>query len=316
MGFPRLGPNSKTLPAVNNILLAHKNEQYIQNMFFPEVIVDSEFGELGAISSDHMRSWKTERSLYDESEHRMKFEYTRDKKYQIVYHDLSVRLPNRLIDQVDKPFKPMEDAAMALYEAMLLKRELLIAEQVTNTNVMTLNETLAGADQFHELSTSQPEVVIQDGISTVRARIGRRPNRLMIGYNVLQVLKRHPWVVNQYNGLKTVGEEAVLELLKTHFRLKSVMVGEALEVGTKQGQTSTFSDVWGNDIVLFYAPDNPSLFAPSFGYSFRLKGNYLRTVLHEERKAKEIEIEAAYQDFIVDTNAGFLLKDCVETPNL
>jgi len=201
---------------------------------------------------------------------------------------------------------------------MKLKRELLIAQQMTDINVITQNYTVAGPDQFTEKSTSTPETLIQDAISEVRLKIGRRPNRLMIGYNVLQSLKTHPWAVNQYNGIKVLSEEAVIDLLKTHFRLKSVVVGEAVAIQTELGQTNQMSDVWGNDMVLYYTPDTPSLFTPSFSYCFKLKGGYLRTTTrrHTNDIGEMVKIEAAYQDYILDTNAGFLLKDCVETPNL
>jgi len=64
---------------------------------------------------------------------------------------------------------------------------------------------------------------------------------------------------------------------------------------------------------MFYKPESPSLFAPSFGYSFQLAGRNINvnTRRGTEDKGDVVEVEMSYQDMIVDANAGYLIKNAI-----
>lgn len=312
MAYPTL-QNSRVDKQVGSILQAYTNENFIADKIFPKVGVTEESGLIGAIDNSHLRSYNSLRALYDESEHRMEFKYTNSDRYEVQYRDLEVYLPDRVQRQVDSPFAARRDASIVLLETMKLDREITVANQMTSTTVITNNDTLSGSDQFSDLDDSNPEEVIQDAINATRLACLKRPNSMIIGYNVLQTLKRHPFFVNQYNGLKTLSEEAVISLIKSYFKLDTVLVGEAVEVTSNEGQTEATGNVWGNDIVLYYAPKAPGLFVPSFGYSFVLKGQEYRSSYrrHTNDLGDNVRVEMAYQDFILDTNSAYLIKDAV-----
>lgn len=297
---------------VSTVLQAYTNDGFIADVLFPKVSVSEESGVIGAIDNSHLRRFDSRRALYDESAHRVEFNYTNTDRYAIEYYDREIYLPDRVINQAEAPFNARRDASIVLLEGMKLERELVIAEFMTSTTNLTNNITLVGSDQFNDGANSRPEVVIQDAVSTARNACLRVPNHMIITWDTIQVLKRHPFFVNQYNGLSILSENAVVELLKTYFEVQNVHIAKARYVSSKDGQTETKANVWNNDIVLYYAPATPSLFAPSFGYSFELQGGLVsKTRRHERDKGDNVMVEHAYQDFVLDADSAFLIKDVI-----
>jgi hypothetical protein len=314
MAFPTL-QNSKVDKLVTSILLAKVNEPgtYVQDAIFPTVPgISAESGLIGSIGNDHLRVFNSQRSVWDESEHRIKFEYSKDKRYQVNYHDLEVYLPDRIIEQAEQPFMPRRDALTTLLEALKIERERSIADLVTDTTVITNNVTLAGADQWNNQTTSKPEEDIQLAVDTVRQNSLRKPNKVVMPYSCFQSLKYHPFFVNRVNGINVLSEEQLRTLIKDIFGLE-VLVAESQYVSSVEGQTETVVDTWGNDVVVFYSPETPSLFAPALGYHFTLSNRNLR--VSQRRHSNDVgdinKVEWAYQDFLTMPEAGYLIKSAV-----
>ena len=105
-----------------------------------------------------------------------------------------------------------------------------------------------------------------------------------------------------------------MQLIKELWEVDNVYVGGGIKVSSKEGQTETITNVWGDDAVLFYRAPRPSLYEPSFGYNFFIKGKNLKASNRRESKADKgvlERLEWSYQDKILDTNAIYLIKDVV-----
>ena len=93
-----------------------------------------------------------------------------------------------------------------------------------------------------------------------------------------------------------------------------MFIGRSIRVTSKEGQTETKGSVWGDDVVIFHRAASPSLFAPSFGYSFQLANRNRRTVVRRDPMSDQgdlVRVDWAYQDKILDTNCGYLIKSAV-----
>lgn len=313
MAFPIL-QNGRVDKQVTNVLLAYTNDDFIVDKILPTVPnLKEESGKIASLNNEHLRIYDSVRSLYDESDHRMEFKVSNDKSYQIEYHDLESYLPDRLIDQLQEPFDARRDAALSLMQSIMLKRENALAAAMTSTSVLTNNTTLSGTSQFNDYTNSDPAGVIETARTSVQNKIGREANSMVLSRKVFNTLKRHPFFLNLVRGVSVLSPSMMIDLLKEYFELENVFVGKSIYISTKPGQTETKTQLWGNDVVLFYRPKTASLLTPSFGYNFALAGQNLRasTRRHTNDMGELVRLEYAYQDKILDADAAYLIKSAV-----
>lgn len=313
--FPKL-TNGRVDKQVTNILLAYTNMEYIADAILPAVPnLTEESGYIGEMGNSHLRVYSSKRSLYDESEHRMEFTIDNDKRYHIEYYDREIYIPDRLQSQLQLPFNARRDASISLREAMMLEREVGLATMLTSTAVITNNTTLAGTNKWTDTVNSDPISNIQTACDSVFNASLKEPTDIMLSRSVINALKAHPQVLNYYHNTAQIIDTAkVIAFLISYFDgIKRVHIGRARKISSKPGQTETKANIWGNDCVVFYRPDTPSLFTPSFGYKFSLSGQEQRatTRRHTNDMGDMQRIEWAYQDKILNTDCAYLIKDCI-----
>jgi len=310
MSFPKL-TNSRKDTQLTNILQAYTNQDYIAGQILPTVPnLSEESGYIAAIGNEHLRVFDSKRAVWDETGHRMEFKITNDDTYKIDYYDLEAYIPDRLQDQAQKPFNMKRDAAISLKQAMMLEREVALATAMTSTTILSNNTTLSGTSQWTDYVNSTPESDIETARDTVQAAIGREANSIYLSRKVFNTLKRHPFFLNLVTGVKVLSPSILVGILKDFFELKNVVIGSAIKVSSNEGATETKASVWGNDAVLFYKPDGPTLWEPSFGYHFTLSGKNMRVTerRHTSDTGDLTKVEWAWQDKILDADAAYLIK--------
>lgn len=296
---------------LENALSAVTNNSFIaDSILTPKTVVD-DTGILAGVGNDHLRVYRSERGLYDRSSHEIDMNYTEEATYKIAYHDLSNYVPDRLKRQFKNPFNPLRDSGLKLLQTLRLRREIDLAAQLTSTSVLTQNVTLSGSDQFNDLANSDPETVIQNAIDTVQGQIGEELNSIIIGRKVLMTLKRHPFFLGLFSGVKVLGQSQIEEALKEFFGFQNVYVGRTIKLTSAQGQAETKGAVWNNDIIVYYKGSGD--FDPTLGYSLDLEGYGIRSRVrrHEEDEGDIVKVSQAYQDLPFYTSAGYLIKNAV-----
>lgn len=316
---PNVNSTGRTDRLVTNVLLAYTNSQFIADKIFPTVpnLVD-ETGLLGKLSNHHLRQYTSKRSLYDTSDHRMEFQYTQSDRYNIDFYDLEVYLPDRLQNQLQTPFDARRDSALVLQQALLLEREIAAATALNSTSILTNNVTLSGTSKFSDYDNSTPESVIETARDTIFSATGQEANKCVMSRKAANTLKAHPFFLdlakrNAGQNVSNINLSQFVELFKSYFELEEVFIGKSIKITSKEGQTETKSNVWSDNVVLYNSPSSPSLFVPSFGYSFSIAGKNRKVNVrrHAKDKGDIVEVENAYQDMIVDANAAYLIKSVV-----
>lgn len=307
---------------LTNVLLAYTNGEYVADQILPVVPnLAKETGKIPQMGNSHLRTYSSKRSLYDQSAHRVSFSFNNDNTYAIDYFDLSSYVPDRLQEQLDAPFDARNAAQMTVMQALMLEREVALAAIMTSTAVLTNNTTLSGSSQYTD-PTSDPATDFDTARDSIQSKIGREANGMLMSRNVANALRRHPWFLEIAQSVikggtptgKALSVEGLVEVLKSWYKLEYVVIGSAIKITSQQGQTETKGQVWGNDIVFFYRASSPSLFEPSFGYSFQLQGKQLQTRVRREPvedKGDVVEVLWAYQDNILDVNAAYLIKSAI-----
>lgn len=316
--YPNLTTGRVDKP-LTNVLLAYKSPQFIAGEILPSVPnLAEESGLIGKLSNNHLRLINSKRGLYDEGEHRMEFKYTQSDRYQIEYYDESIYLPDRLQKQFQTPFDARRDSQFVLMNAMMLEREQALASLMTSTSILTLNTTLSGTSQYSDYSNSDPRVNFETARDSVFNLTGSEANAVYMSRKVANVLKGHPFFLdlakrNAGMNVSNINLKQFEELVKSFFEVDYVYIGKTIKITSKEGQSETKANVWGDDVVFFHRAPSPSILAPSFGYSFALAGKDKATKIrrHQNDKGDIVEVEWAYQDMILDANCAYLIKDAV-----
>lgn len=309
---------------LTNVLLAYTNPEYIADEILPVVPnLTKETGYIPKLGNAHLRSYRSKRSLYDQSSHRMEFTVSNDDRYAIDYYDREIYVPDRLQEQLDTPFNARSISQLSVYEALKLEREIALATLLTNTAVLTNYVTLSGTSQYTDQVNSTPEVDFDTARSSVQNKTGREANMVIMSREVANALRRHPWFLEISKAVLAGGApksgvlsmEAFKETLKAHFEgLQYVLIGKNIKITSNEGQTEVKAAVWQNDVVWAYRAPAPSLMMPSFGYSFQLSGKNLAADVRREPMQELgdlIRVQWAYQDMILDTNAAYLIKNAI-----
>lgn len=321
MGSPKLS-SGRVDPQLTNVLLAYTNPQYLADQILPTVPdLKEESGLVARMGNAHLRQYSIKRGLYDESEHRIEFTIDHDNRYAIDYFDLASYVPDRLQNQLQSPFNALNAAQLTVMEGMKLQREIALANLMTDTSVLTQNTTLSGTSKYSDPTNSNPDVDFDTARDAVFSGIGREANSVYMSRKVMNALRRHPFFLEIGKATLAGGstknavlsEGGFIETLKSWYELDYVFIGRQIKVTSQEGQTETKSNVWNDDVVFFYRTPAPSLFAPSFGYSFQLAGQNLQTRVrrHVNDKGDIVEVLWAYQDKVLDTNAAYLIKSAV-----
>ncbi|MBA7476908.1 hypothetical protein ES707_12304 [subsurface metagenome] len=93
-----------------------------------------------------------------------------------------------------------------------------------------------------------------------------------------------------------------------------VIIAGAQEDTAEQGQTSVFSRIWNDNVLVFYKEERPSLDALSLGYTMRVKQRGPLTTLVskwrvEKRKGTMIEVSQLQDEKLTAEKAGYIITD-------
>lgn len=173
-----------------------------------------------------------------------------------------------------------------LQDLVLLDQEIRVANLLTTTgNYAATNfVTLAGVNQWNNASfvsqsgatQSQIKANVDAGKEAIRQQtLGLEANAIIIPPAVARVMMRDVGIVEQVkytNPALLVGGY----LPETLWGMK-VLMPNALNTTTIEGEVPTFNDVWGKNVVLLYVNPNPGIDQVTSGVVFRQRDWQVKT---------------------------------------
>jgi hypothetical protein len=167
-----------------------------------------------------------------------------------------------------------------------------------------------------------------------------RPNRMVIGRPVFDVLLDHPEFVDRVKYGQTAPRPAqvVLDTLAALFEMDRVHVSDAIyntaneaagpdsggtyvppayNAGINAGEANSF--LAGPNIWIGYTPDRPGIMTPASGYTFAWSGYFgatqagerLSSYYFQPDRSTHVEIESAYVHKIVSADMGGFMSGCI-----
>lgn len=217
-------------------------------------------------------------------------------------------------------------ATMLCTNKMMLRREKLWLARYFVTGAWTTQIAglssggggVAGTTLTWNDANALPIKQIKAAIRTQQGLTGYKPNKAVFSRDLWDLFCEHPNVINRINAGQTPGgpAEVTLNMVAAWLGLDEVMVVQAVETTSNEGQTDTMAFV-GNtgQLLLAYVPPSPGLFIPSAMYSFDwvadgLVGAFGNTVsrwYNQDRKATRYEIEMATDMKIISADLGTMM---------
>lgn len=311
--MPQMTPSQARVidPILTQVAQGYTNAEFVGLTLFPAVPVGQRGGKILTFGREDFALYATGRAPGAHTK-RVNFGYS-SGSFALEQHALEGVVPFEDLEEANsEPGIDLASIAVAKTQAIIgLRLEYAQAALATTAgNYAASNKTtLSGTAQWSDYSgTSDPANDIETGKEAIRAKIGKRPNTLVVGPLVWARLRNHPKLTDR---IKYTGRDGLTtEMVAALFGVDRVLVGDAI-----YDNAGTFADVWGKFAVLAYTATASvaSRGTPTFGYTYRLGGYPLVEQAYEDRNAKSwvYPVTDEVAPVIAGASAGYLISAAV-----
>ena len=308
---------------LTNISLGYSNPNYIADTIAPLVPVQKQSDLIPAYDQSHwFRNLAALRAPGTPSQ-RGGFTLS-NTSYVCRNYAWGFNLADEVRDNTDSPYNMDRDATLYVTDKIQMNREANFATNYFTTGVWTGDKTgAATGGDFLWFSDTQanPITTILTYMDEVEGRIGREPNKLVLGKKTWLAIMQNPNVLQRtvYGGNNTVPAMINLQAFAAMVGLPSdgVLIGRAIQTVTQEGiaeASVVYNRIWGPDALLLYVPPTPSLFTPAAMYTFvwqRVPNalQYIRRFREEDRMMDVIEGHSYYDQRVTVPRAGLFMND-------
>jgi hypothetical protein len=225
---------------------------------------------------------------------------------------------DQLRSNADSNFNLDRDATEFITNQLLLRRDLDWNAEYFTTGVW--DTEYVGTTDFTKWSDggSDPIGDVAQWILDYRKLTGFKPNKMVLGAEVMNALKQHPDIIDR---IKYTQKGIVTEdLIATLFNIDQLYTSYATIADTPQIPDAALQDAGATydfmtnskAVLMCYAPASPSLMTPSAGYTFTwngyLGGNSqgikIKRFRMEHIASDRVEAEMTYDMKVVSPDMG------------
>jgi Phage major capsid protein E len=300
-------------PVLSTVAQGYKQSDMIANALFPRVSVPLRAGNILTFGKEDFMLYNAARAP-GAATRRVQVGYS-GTPYALVDYALEGQLPIEIMQEAQNG-PGIDESKVTIYKTLAMLD--LRFENAAATIARTAGSygagnkvTLSGTGQWSDFTgVSQPIQNIETAKEAVRAATGKRPNTVVMGAAVMAKLRQHPIIVDR---MKYTGRDiATVEILASLFGVQRVLVGDAIysnDAGT------TFTDVWGKDVVVAYTDTASAqdMGAPSYGYTYNLNGYPLVEEPYFDRSTKSwvYPVTRSEAPVLASASAGYLITNAV-----
>ena len=229
---------------------------------------------------------------------------------QVPIEDIENADPNLWADK-------RESRSQFVQDALMLDWEKRVADLIHGTGNVG---SYAAVTLEWGTDSATPLTDLWTAVYNIKGSTGYLPNRMVFGWHAWYLFKQSKQVREQLfphgGGYPTEAQVATL------FDLEQVNVGGADYSAGDEGLSGSLAAIWGDDVLVYYAPQNPAMDRPSFGYGYRWRGqngqlpNWQVEVHPYDTREKAETVEVGYyqDEKVTDSRLGFLVTNVSVTP--
>lgn len=308
---------------LTNLSIAYQNEQYIADQIFPIVPVNFMSDLIPAYDKSYWFRLEAKKLGPTEPPPRIGYKVSSDS-YFCEEFGVAHEIPDRVRENADSPYQPDRDGMALIVEQLDMLRESRWTTDFWKLGVWGTDWT--GGTTFTKwssLATSTPIVNLRAAGRTVRRKIMRKPNLLVLGDLAMDTFADHPEILDRIKFGATSNAPAMVtpNLIAQLLTLEELLVGTSMYTTDAEGTAEasiTYSAYWDDDALLLYRPPAPSLRTPAAGYTF-----VWRSILGGRRYIRRRREPLAEKSDLIEgfewldqkataTDAGLFMDDCVD----
>jgi len=292
---------------LTNISIGYKNPNYIADQIFPTVTVNKK--------SDYFFTFDKGSWLRDEVAPRAPGTRARLMDYTVTtgsYNCITYAIAKEISDEVranaDSPLRPDVDAADFVTDALLRAHELRVANLTTAGSGKWVYSTTPSTAWTSDVS--DPWGDIDSLINGVVASIGQLPTVMVMSWDVWRNLRQHPDFLDRVKYTRPTGRVEPSDL-SSWFGIPKVLIGTQLYTPSREGETTSASFIWGDQVWVGYVPPSPALMTPAAGYTFEWSKRQVSRFRLDPEHSDLIEASHSVDARISASDAGGVLYGCV-----
>ena len=297
-------------PVLTTVAQGYSNAAMISEKLFPSVSVSKLKGKIPVFGRDSFVIRESERAVRAQS-NRIPPTDLSLVEFETAEHDIEIAVDYLEEEESHNYYSYEQRVTKDLMDILMIEKEKEAADlaQDTANFAADLKEEVEAGDAWDDYTNSiDPVAVVSDAAVSIRSRIARNPNTVILGDAVYQTLIHHPKIKERikYSSVDSVNKD----LLSRLFDIPNLYIGSA--VYSNDGEN--FSDVWADNVILAYVDRNEkqkrSEFNPSYGYTFRRDGKpEVDTYFENGGKIKVIRNTDNYVVKVTASDAAFLISN-------
>lgn len=248
-----------------NLSVQYKNEEYIGLQLMPIVNVGKR-SDVYFVYDKRSRLAYPDDSLGARGEANEVEDARSTANYSVRDYGFKNYVDAETLSNQDAPLNEMIDLVEAINEGVDFKEEKRIATILTNSANFGSSSTLSGTSQWDN-GASNPVKDIQTAMAAIWS--GRGPSEIVgyCGLDVANALMRHPMLLDMFK--YTQQGLVPMQRIADFFGMSRILVGKAREDTANDGQTVSYSRIWGKYFGIVRVANRASVRNASFGYTFR-----------------------------------------------
>lgn len=325
--MPMLTPSAVHIDQpLTNLTLAYVQEQtnFIADKVFPTVGVNRQSDKYYIYDRAGMNRGGERKPLAPRTEvKRIGMSVSSDSYYADVF-GLGMDFDEQTLANEDAALEIRAAGAQTLINNMLIDREIDFANTFFAAGVW--NSQATPSNLWSDYTNSTPITDVTTARRTMQLKSGGfKPNTMVVGKEVRDILINHPDILARLNGGATVSNTALITNAKLAeiFEVENFYVMEAVQNSAAEGLTESNAFIGGKHALLVHTPSAAGLMTPAAGLTFawnNLQGvqnlgvtveSFSDDALRRVGVAEHIQAKMAYDMKVVGADLGYFFNTVI-----
>lgn len=325
--MPMLTPNSVHLDQpLTNLTLAFAQDQsnFIADKVFPVVGVDRQSDKFYIYDRDNMNRSGDVKALAPRTEvNRIGMTISNSSYFAEVY-GLGMDFDQQTLANEDAALDIRSAGAQTLATRLMIHREELFASKFFSAGIWGSQSTPSNLWSDYTDGTPIQDVTVARRTIQLKSG-GFKPNTMVVGKEVRDILVNHPDILARLNGGATVANTALItnSKLAEIFEVENFFVMEAVKNTSVEGVAESNSFIGGKHVLLVHGPKAAGLMTPAAGLTFawnNIQGannlgitveSYSDDALKRMQVAEHIQVKMAYDMKVTGSDLGYFFNSAV-----
>jgi len=325
--MPLLTPSAVHIDQpLSNLTLAYVQEQtnFIADKVFPTVGVQRQSDKYYIYDRANMNRSGDVKKLAPRTEvNRIGMAISNDSYFADVF-GLGMDFDEQTLANEDAMLEIRAAGAETLTNRLLIHREEQFASTFFSAGVWTTDVT--PANLWSDYTSSTPLTDVTTARRTMQLTSGGfKPNTMIVGKEVRDILVNHPDILARLNGGATVTNTALITDAKLAeiFEVENFYVMEAVKNGAVEGAAEANAFIGGKNALLVHTPRSAGLMTPAAGMTFAWNNipgvnnlgvtveSFSDDALKRQQVAEHIQVKMSYDMKVVGADLGYFFEDVV-----